>query len=138
MRHLKPAHEILTSSKYELVTITHRSKSPQCVITGCSSLKFDADTETLNASGPGKIIPQFHAFCSLNRMITLCTTRFNIRTFYVLPTHCVLCGSQNKQRLFPYTALTGWFLKPRGCVYCAVRVGYLNITELHVSLQRVK
>jgi len=22
---------------------------------------------------------------------------------------CVLCGSQNKQRLFPYTALTGWF-----------------------------
>ena len=23
---------------------------------------------------------------------------------------CVLCGSQNKQRLFPYTALTGLFL----------------------------
>ena len=23
---------------------------------------------------------------------------------------CVLCGSQNKQRLFPYTALTDWFL----------------------------
>jgi len=23
---------------------------------------------------------------------------------------CVLCGSQNKQRLFPYTALTAWFL----------------------------
>jgi len=23
---------------------------------------------------------------------------------------CVLCGSENKQRLFPYTALTGWFL----------------------------
>ena len=22
---------------------------------------------------------------------------------------CVLCGSQNKQRLFPYTALTDWF-----------------------------
>jgi hypothetical protein len=22
---------------------------------------------------------------------------------------CGLCGSQNKQRLFPYTALTGWF-----------------------------
>jgi hypothetical protein len=22
----------------------------------------------------------------------------------------VLCGSQNKQRLFPYTALTDWFL----------------------------
>ena len=23
---------------------------------------------------------------------------------------CVLCGSQNKQRLFPYTTLTGWFV----------------------------
>ena len=23
---------------------------------------------------------------------------------------CVLCGSQNKQRLFPYTALTDWFV----------------------------
>jgi hypothetical protein len=23
---------------------------------------------------------------------------------------CVLCGSQNKQRLFPYTALADWFL----------------------------
>jgi len=22
---------------------------------------------------------------------------------------CVLCGSDNKQQLFPYTALTGWF-----------------------------
>jgi len=25
----------------------------------------------------------------------------------------VLCGSQNKQRLFPYTALTDWILWPR-------------------------
>jgi len=23
---------------------------------------------------------------------------------------CVLCGSENKQRLFPYTALTHWFV----------------------------
>jgi hypothetical protein len=23
---------------------------------------------------------------------------------------CVLCGSENKQRLFPYTALTDWSL----------------------------
>jgi len=23
---------------------------------------------------------------------------------------CVLCGSQNKQRLFPYTTLTAWFV----------------------------
>ena len=44
--------------------------------------------------------------------LNLCTTCFNIQTFCVLPaTHlCVLCGSENKQRLFPYTALTDWFL----------------------------
>jgi len=39
--------------------------------------------------------------------------QFNIQQFYVLPTQLylsVLCGSQNKQPLFPYTALTGWFL----------------------------
>ena len=41
------------------------------------------------------------------------TASFNIQQFYVLPTQlylCVLCGSQNKQRLFPYTTLTGWSL----------------------------
>jgi hypothetical protein len=37
---------------------------------------------------------------------------FNIHQFHVLPAVylCVLCGSQNKQRLFPYTPLTDWFL----------------------------
>ena len=39
-------------------------------------------------------------------------SQFNIQQFYVFPTVylCVLCGSENKQRLFPYTALTDWFL----------------------------
>ena len=32
---------------------------------------------------------------------------------------CVLCGSESKQRLFPYTALTDWFLYPRRCVFTA-------------------
>ena len=39
--------------------------------------------------------------------------QFNIQQFYVLPTQCIyvfLCGSENKRRLFPYTALTDWFL----------------------------
>jgi hypothetical protein len=57
--------------------------------------------------------------------------QFNIQQFYVLPTQlylCVLCGSQNKQRLFPYTALTGWFfITETQCVYCAVRTGYFYI-----------
>jgi hypothetical protein len=33
--------------------------------------------------------------------------------YYVQPTQCIyvfLCGSQNKQRLFPYTTLTDWIL----------------------------
>jgi hypothetical protein len=34
--------------------------------------------------------------------------QFNIQQFYVL--RFVLCASENKQRLFPYTALTDWFL----------------------------
>jgi hypothetical protein len=40
---------------------------------------------------------------------------------YVLPTVylCVLCGSENKQRLFHCTALTDWFLEPRRSVFTA-------------------
>ena len=33
----------------------------------------------------------------------------NLRSAHTLYL-CVLCGSENKQRLFPYTALTDWFL----------------------------
>ena len=41
---------------------------------------------------------------------------------------CVLCGSQNKQSLLPYTTLTDWFSYTKTeCVHCAVRTGYLNI-----------
>jgi hypothetical protein len=39
--------------------------------------------------------------------------RFNTHKFYVLPPQlylCVLCGSRNKQPLFPYTTLTDWFV----------------------------
>ena len=32
---------------------------------------------------------------------------------------CVLCGSENKQRLFPYKALTDWYLCPRRSVFTA-------------------
>jgi hypothetical protein len=46
-------------------------------------------------------------------VVTIRTTSFIIQQFHVLPTPlylCVLCGSQNKQPLFPYTALTDWFV----------------------------
>jgi hypothetical protein len=44
--------------------------------------------------------------------VTLHTTRFNIKIFYVVPTLrlCVLYGSQNKQELLPYKTLRDWFL----------------------------
>jgi hypothetical protein len=56
--------------------------------------------------------------------------QFNIQQFYVLPTQlylCFLCGSENKQRLFPYTALTDCFLITQTqSVHCAVRTECLN------------
>jgi hypothetical protein len=39
--------------------------------------------------------------------------QLNIQQFYVLPTQLIYAffyGSENKQRLFPYTTLTDWFL----------------------------
>ena len=48
---------------------------------------------------------------------------------------CVLCGSQNKQPLFPYTTLTDWFLKQRRSVFTA-RYGlgvYIKFSSIFVS-----
>jgi len=49
------------------------------------------------------------------------TTWRGMQKFCILPRmHLyVLCGSQNKQRLFPYTTLTDWFLYPRRNVFTA-------------------
>ena len=47
---------------------------------------------------------------------------------------CVLYGSQNKQRLFPHTALTdSFFITERESVYCAVRAECLIIIEVNRS-----
>ena len=52
---------------------------------------------------------------------------------------CALYRSQNKQRLFPYTALSDWFLiTEKECVYCAVRTGSLYIIHVNISPQTVK
>jgi hypothetical protein len=44
--------------------------------------------------------------------VTLHTTGFNVKKFYVVPTSrlCVLYESQNKQQLLPYKTLRDWFL----------------------------
>jgi hypothetical protein len=48
--------------------------------------------------------------CTVNCIlaVTVRTTRFNIQKFYMVLTLrlCVLYGSENKQRLLPYTTLT--------------------------------
>ena len=46
---------------------------------------------------------------------------------------CVLCGSENKQRLFPYTTLTDWFVSETETVYFAVRTGSLHYLDQRFS-----
>jgi hypothetical protein len=83
--------------------------------------RVDQDTEKkrkTSALGPccGKITTMATVlWCALtfeSLAVTLRTTRFNIKNFYVVPTLrlCVLYGSQNKQQLLPYKTLTDWFL----------------------------
>ena len=46
-------------------------------------------------------------------VVTLCTASLTFNSSTFCPTQlylCVLCGYENKQLLFPYTALTGWFV----------------------------
>ena len=45
-------------------------------------------------------------------VVTICATSLTFTTLRSVHTLylCVLCGSQNKQPLFPYTTLTVWFL----------------------------
>jgi len=64
------------------------------------------------------------------------------RKFHVLPTQlylCVLCGSQDKQRLFFYTTLTvGVFIAETASVYCAVRTGSLYIKFSKIQVRKGK
>jgi hypothetical protein len=60
-----------------------------------------------NAYGDEKTLQPFKAQWLL--YVPPCLT-FTNSTFCPHECLCVLCGSQNKQRLFPYTASTDWFL----------------------------
>ena len=52
--------------------------------------------------------------CITERECVYCAVRTGSLYIILRSAHtvylCVLCGSENKQRLFPYTALTDWFL----------------------------
>ena len=61
-----------------------------------------------------------------------CTVKqWNLQYLYILHV------SQNKQRLFPYTALTSFFIAKMECVYCAVGSGSLKTIQGNHSLQGV-
>jgi len=71
-------------------------------------------------SAPDRYIGGYHGAVYLDEIdplkvpvVTICTTVFNTNKF-LRSAHTVhlrvLCGSENKQLLFPYTALTDWFL----------------------------
>ena len=67
-------------------------------------------------------VKQFSTLSRLENSGFYMYRQFNIKRFHVLPTYlylCVLCGSENKQRLFPYTTLTDWFLWLRRSVFIA-------------------
>jgi hypothetical protein len=57
-------------------------------------------------------MPFFQVHKAASLAVTLHTTRFNIKKFYVVSTLrlYVLYGSQNKQQLLPYKTLRDWFL----------------------------
>jgi len=55
----------------------------------------------------------------MSPVVSLRTTRFNIKKLYILLTECipVVYDSRKKQKLFPHTALTDWFLYCRNSVF---------------------
>jgi hypothetical protein len=58
-------------------------------------------------------VSRVYSVAAIQRLaVTLRTTKFNIKKFYVVPTLrlCVLYGSQNKQQLLHYKTLRDWFL----------------------------
>jgi hypothetical protein len=85
----------------------------QCIYVFCVDLRTNSDYFTVQHWLVGFYI--WDGVCLLSG------------TFYILRSAhtvylCVLCGFQNKQRLFFCTALTGWFcITQMQCVYCAVR-----------------
>ena len=73
----------------------------QCVYVFCVDLRTNSDYFTVQ-----------HSLVGFYNRDGVCLLR---GTFYILRSAhtvylCVLCGSENKQRLFHCTALTGWFL----------------------------
>jgi hypothetical protein len=68
----------------------------QCIYVFCVDLRTNSDYFTVQ-----------HYLTGFYNRDEVCLLR---GTFCPTVYLCVLCGSENKQRLFHYTALTDWFL----------------------------
>jgi len=64
------------------------------------------DVEPLTFSGQYLTVYSPEVSYFMKRQVWLLTIPRSAHTVYL----CVLCGSENKQRLFHYTALTDWFV----------------------------
>jgi hypothetical protein len=67
-------------------------------------------------------------------VVAICTTSFNVKISTFCPHRmylCVLYGSRNKQRLFPYTALTDCLLRGTNWIFkCKFYCSYVQMTSL--------
>jgi hypothetical protein len=82
----------------------------QCIYVFCIHLRKKEIISVFNINWLVFITQMESVYCAV-RTGSLYIIRVNLslgsaHTVYL----CVLYRSQNKQRLFPYTALTGWFL----------------------------
>jgi len=51
---------------------------------------------------------------------------------------CVLCGSENKQRLFHCTLLTDWlvFIIETECAYCMTKTESTSVIQVNLRLKK--
>jgi hypothetical protein len=63
-------------------------------------------------------------------VVTVCTARFNIQQFYVLPTQCICVWIWEQTAIISLYSIN-WlvFITETECVYCAVRNGHLTFNN---------
>jgi hypothetical protein len=72
----------------------------------------------------------------MSPVVIICTISLTVNNSTFCPHSVFTCFVWIwEQRLFPYTALTDWFVEPRQCVYCAVRTGFLNTITVNFRLK---
>ena len=90
-----------TECVYCAVRSTFYVLPTRCIYVFCVDLRTNSDYFTVQHWLVG--------FCNWDGVCLLRGTFYILRSTHTVHL-CVLCGSENKQRLFHCTALTGWFL----------------------------